>query len=172
MTLSTSQIFVPEIGRGLTALSGVIDKARDHCRANGVDPQTLTTARLASDMFPFSRQVQLATDHAKGMTARLSGREVPKFEDTESTFDELKARIAKTLDFVRGVPAAEIDGSETRAVTLTIGGTPRTFAGQSYLLHFALPNFYFHATTAYDILRHKGVEIGKRDFMGSLPPEL
>jgi hypothetical protein len=120
-------------------------------------------------MFPFARQVQLASDHAKGITARLSGRENPKFEDTESTFDELKARIAKTLAFVKSVPAAEIDGSETREVTLTLRGEPRTMTGLTYLVHFGLPNFYFHVTTAYDILRHRGVEIGKRDFLGPPP---
>jgi hypothetical protein len=114
--------------------------------------------------------VQIATDHAKGAVARLSGREVPKFDDTETTFEELKARIAKTLAFIKSVPAGEIDGSEAREITLTIGGNPRSFSGQQYLLHFALPNFFFHTTTAYDILRHKGVELGKRDFIG-LPPQ-
>ena len=118
-------------------------------------------------MLPFTSQVQIATDHAKGAAARLAGREVPKYPDTEQTFDELKARIARTLDFIGSVPAAEIDGSEEREITLTIGGNPRTFKGQPYLLHFALPNFFFHVTTAYDLLRHNGVPIGKRDLIGA-----
>ena len=117
-------------------------------------------------MFPLSRQIQIATDHAKGAAARLAGREVPKFEDSEQSFDELKARIAKVLDFVNSVEVAEIDGSEEREITLTIGGNPMVFTGMRYLLHFALPNFYFHASTAYGILRQKGVQLGKRDFMG------
>ena len=118
-------------------------------------------------MFPFSRQVQIASDHAKGATARLSGRENPKYEDTEQTFDELKERIAKTLAFIKSVPAAEIDGSENKELTIPIGGQPRTLKGQTYLLHNALPNFFFHVTAAYAILRHNGVEVGKRDYMGT-----
>ena len=118
-------------------------------------------------MLPLSSQVQIASDNAKGATGRLSGREIPKFEDSESTFDELKARIAKTVDFISSVGAGEIDGSEEKEIVLTIGGNPMTFTGQSYLVNFALPNFYFHVTTAYDILRHKGVPIGKRDYMGA-----
>jgi uncharacterized protein len=169
MSLSMSQASVPAITQMLTSLSAVIDKAAEYCRSKGIAPSDVTGAQLAPDMFPFSRQVQLATDHAKGITARLSGRDNPKYEDTESTFEELKARIAKTLAFVKSVPASEIDGSETREVTLTLGGQPRSFTGQRYLFHFGLPNFYFHVTTAYDILRHKGVEIGKRDFIGAPP---
>jgi hypothetical protein len=167
MSLSMSQASLPIFTQQLTSLSVVIDKAAAHCQAKGVNPKDLIDARLAPDMFPFSRQVQVATDHAKGATARLSGRELPKFDDTESTFDELKARIAKTLAFVKSVPASEIDGSEEKDVNLTVGGQPRTLKGQRYLVHNALPNFFFHVTTAYDILRHKGVEIGKRDYMGT-----
>ena len=162
-----SQASVSIFTQQLTTISGLIDQAVEHCRAKEVSPSDLIGARLAPDMFPFSRQVQIATDHAKGATARLSGRDVPKFEDTESTFDELKARIAKTLAFIKGVPAPEIDGSEEKDVTITVAGQPRTLKGQRYLVHNALPNFFFHVTTAYDILRHKGVEIGKRDYMGT-----
>jgi hypothetical protein len=169
MPLSMSQLTIPAITQMLNSLSALVDKAAACCRDKGMDPADMMGARLAPDMFPFARQVQLATDHAKGMTARLAGREVPKYEDNEATFEELKARIAKTLAFVRSVPASEIDGSEAREVTLNVGGKPRTFVGQPYLVHFALPNFYFHVTTAYDILRNKGVEIGKRDFIGGLP---
>jgi hypothetical protein len=160
---------VPVFVQQLNALSAVLDKAAEHARANGIDPGELVNARLAPDMFPLSRQVQIASDHAKGVAARLSGRDVPKYEDNEATFDELKARIAKTLAFVESVPQGEIDGSEGREIELTLGGQPRTFSGIGYLLHQALPNFYFHATTAYDILRHKGVPLGKRDFMGVRP---
>jgi hypothetical protein len=161
-----SQICVPVFLQMLQSLSSILDKAAAHARTNGIDPRELIDARLAPDMFALARQVQIATDHAKGAVARLSGREVPKYEDTETTFDQLKARIGKTIAFVESVPGTEIDDSEEREVTLTIAGQPRSFKGQQYLLHFALPNFYFHVTTAYDILRHKGVEIGKRDFIG------
>jgi len=160
------QASVPAFLQTLNSLSAILDKAAEHCRTRSIEPSELINARLAPDMFPLSRQVQIATDHAKGAAARLSGREVPKFEDTESTFDELKARIAKTIDFIKSVPANAIDGSEEREITLTIAGQPKAFTGQRYLVHSALPNFYFHATTAYDILRHNGVELGKRDFMG------
>jgi len=162
-----SQASLPIFMQQLTSLSAVIDKAAAHCQAKGVNPQDLIDARLAPDMFPFSRQVQIATDHAKGATARLSGREPPKFEDSEMSFDELKARIAKTLAFLKSVPASEIDGSEEKDVNLTVGGQPRTLKGQRYLTYNALPNFFFHVTTAYDILRHKGVEVGKRDYLGT-----
>jgi uncharacterized protein len=151
----------------LNALSANLDKAAAHAKAKGIDPSELVNARLAPDMFPLARQVQIATDHAKGATARLSGRENPKYEDNEATFDELKARIAKTLVFVKSVPASEIDGSGDKDVTIPVRGEPRTMKGHHYLLHSALPNFFFHVTTAYDILRHNGVEVGKRDFLGS-----
>ncbi len=161
------QASVPVFLQMLTALSAILDKAAEHARTSGIDPAELVNARLAPDMFPLSRQVQISTDHAKGAAARLSGRDIPKFEDTEASFDELKARIAKTLDFVSSVEVGEIDGTEEKEITLTIGGQPRSFSGQRYLLHAALPNFYFHVTTAYGILRANGVPVGKRDFMGA-----
>jgi hypothetical protein len=161
------QASVPAILQMLHALSANLDKAAEHEKANGVDPSELTTARLAPDMFPLTRQVQIATDHAKGIAARLSGRENPKYEDTESTLDQLKTRIAKTIAFVQSVPQSEIDGSEAKEITITPGGQPRTLSGERYLLHNALPNFFFHVTTAYDILRHKGVNIGQRDYLGT-----
>lgn len=167
MPLSMYQASVPAFLQTLTALSAILDKAAAHARSHGANPADLITARLAPDMFPLSRQVQIATDHAKGAAARLSGREIPKFDDNETTFDELKARIAKTIDFVSSVEVSEIEGSEDREVSVTIGGKPMTFAGHRYLIHSALPNFYFHAVTAYDILRHKGVPLGKGDFMGA-----
>ncbi len=168
MPLSMYQASVPSIVQMLSALAAILDKAAAHCEAIGIDPAELIDARLAPDMLPLKNQVTMASDHAKGMTARLAGREVPRFDDTESTFDELRARIAKTVAFVKSVPVAEIDGSEERPVTIKLrSGRTLDFTGQSYLVHFALPNFYFHVTTAYDILRHKGLEIGKRDFMGA-----
>jgi hypothetical protein len=167
MPLSMSQASVSIYAQQLNSLSALLDKAAEHCRTKGVNPSELIGAQLAPDMFPLSRQIQIATDQAKGATARLSGREIPKFEDTETTFDELKVRIAKTLDFIKSVPAQEIDGSEEKDITLPIGGQPRTLKGQLYLVRNSLPNFFFHVTTAYDILRHKGVEIGKRDYLGS-----
>jgi uncharacterized protein len=170
MPLSMSEASVPAITQMLTALSAILDKAAAHAAARGIDPTELIEARLAPDMLPLKRQVTMASDHAKGMVARLSGREIPKFDDTESSFDELKQRLEKTLAFVKSVPAAAIDGSETRDISLPLrSGRALSFTGQSYLIQFALPNFYFHVTTAYDILRHKGLEIGKRDFMGPQP---
>jgi hypothetical protein len=166
MPLSTYQASVPAFQQTLTALSAILDKAAAHAQSQGTDPGELMAARLAPDMFPLSRQVQIATDHAKGAAARLSGREVPKFEDNEQSFDELKARISKVLDFINSVEVSEIHGSEEREINMTIGGQPKTFTGMHYLVHLVLPNFYFHAATAYDILRHKGVPLGKADFLG------
>ncbi len=167
MPLSMHQASVPVFLHFLKALSANLDRGEAHARANGIEESKLIEARLAPDMFPLARQVQIATDHAKGAAARLSGRDVPKYEDNETTFAALRERIAKTTAFVGSVTAAEVDGSEAKEITLTVGGRPLTFDGQRYLLYFALPNFYFHVTTAYDILRHNGVELGKRDFMGA-----
>ena len=128
----------------------------------------MLTARIAPDMFPLARQVQIATDHAKGASARLAGVDNPSFADTETTFPELQARIAKTLDFVKSLKPAQFDGGFERDITLTIAGQKMTWKGDVYLHQFALPNFYFHVTAAYAILRHNGVEVGKRDFLGTL----
>ena len=151
----------------LKALSSVLSAGEQNALDRKIDPQVFLAARLAPDMFALPRQVQIATDHAKGAPSRLAGREVPKYEDNEASFADLQARIAKTLDYVKGFKAAQIDGSEGREITLPIGGQPMTFTGQEFLLHFALPNLYFHITTAYDILRHCGVELSKRDFLGA-----
>src|SRR5262249_49984046 len=124
-------------------------------------------ARLYPDMFPLSRQVQIACDTAKGAMARLAGVTNPAHEDTERTFEELKARIAKTVDFVRSVQPAQVEGTEDRDITLKLGPREVTWKGMQYLLGFALPNFYFHVTTAYDILRHNGVPVGKPDYIGT-----
>jgi uncharacterized protein len=165
--ISMHQASVPAILQMLNALSAILDKAAAHATAKGFDPSVLVNARLAPDMLPLASQIRIASDHAKGITARLAGREVPKYEDNEATLDELKARIAKTIAFVESVPSSEFEGSDERSVTLPLRGRTLEFSGLRYLVHFALPNFYFHVTTAYDILRHNGVEIGKRDFMGA-----
>ncbi len=162
------QSSVPVFTQYLTSLSALLTKAAAHAEAKKIDPLVLTGARIAPDMFPLSRQVQIATDHAKGACARLAGIEVPSFADSEASFPELQARIAKTLEFVKSLKPAQFEGSAERDVTLTIVGQKITWKGNIYLNHFALPNFYFHATTTYAILRHNGVEVGKRDFMGSL----
>jgi hypothetical protein len=163
------QASVPAFRQTLTALSAIIDKAAAFAAARKIDPAVLLATRLYPDMFPLLRQIQLTTDFAKGASARLAGLEPPKFEDTETTLDQLKARIAKTLDFVGGLKPAQIDGSEEREIKIPAGGQTLAFKGQGYLTGFALPNFYFHAATAYDILRHCGLEIGKRDFIGAAP---
>lgn len=165
MSFSMYQAAAPGILQTLKAIDGVLTKAEAHATEKKIDPTVLLNYRLAPDMFALTRQVQLVTDFAKSTMARLAGQEVPKYEDTEKSIAELKARIAKVTAYVQGFKAADIDGSESRDVTLPIGGQPMTFKGQDYLVNFALPNFYFHATTAYAILRHCGVNIGKRDFL-------
>jgi hypothetical protein len=171
MSLSMYHASVPVFRQLLSALATIIDKAAAHAEAKKIDPSVFTNARLIPDMLPFTRQVMIATDHAKGASARLAGVELPKFEDTETTFAELKARVQKTLDFIGGLKPAQFDGSEARDITITLQAGPQTFKGQAYLLHFAMPNFYFHVTTAYDILRQAGVEIGKRDFIHEIIKE-
>jgi uncharacterized protein len=166
MSLSMYQASVPIFTRMLTNLSAILSKAEAHAAARKIEPAVLLNMRLYPDMFALVRQVQLASDFAKGAGARLAGLEVPKYADEEASFEELRRRIAKTLDFLRGLKPAQIDGSEARQITLPIAGEPMTFTGQDYLLFLAMPNFYFHVTTAYAILRHSGVEIGKRDFVG------
>jgi hypothetical protein len=167
MKISMYQASVPRFANTLRNLSAILDKAQAHAEAKKIEPVVFTQSRLAPDMFPLSRQVQIACDSAKGAAARLAGVEIPKHEDTEQTFAELKARIAKTLDFVESLKPAQIDGSEDREVVLKLRGQDVKFNGLQYLLGFAYPNFYFHVTTAYNILRHNGVEIGKRDYIGN-----
>ncbi|WP_406857988.1 DUF1993 domain-containing protein [Alsobacter sp. KACC 23698] len=169
MTLSMHQASGPVFKTGLTALSAILDKTVVQCGERKIDPAVLMADRLAPDMLPFTRQVLIACDFAKNTMFRLAGLEPPKIEDVEKTVDELQARIRRTLELVDSVAASSVDGSEGRSVTMTVGGQPMTFTGQDYLLQFALPNFYFHLTMAYAILRHNGVQIGKRDFLGALP---
>lgn len=167
MTLSMYQASVPVFIQGLTGLGGVIDKAAAHAAERKIDPAALLQARLYPDMFPFARQVQIATDFAKGGAARLAGVEFPAYEDSETSFEELKARVDKTIAFIRTLDAAQIDGSEERDISLVRRGETSIVKGQTYLLEQAMPNFYFHITTAYAIQRHNGVEVGKRVFLGA-----
>jgi hypothetical protein len=157
---------IPVFVRMLGNLSAILDKAAAHAEAKKIDPAIFVNARLAPDMYPLSRQVQIATDMVKGCAARLAGIEVPRYEDNETTFAELQARIAKTKAFLQSVSAEQIDGSEDRKITLKFGSRELNLLGQAYLLDFVLPNFHFHLTTAYAILRHNGVEIGKKDYTG------
>ena len=166
MAVSMYQASVPAFVQMLSSLAAILDKAEAYAAERKIDPAVLLGWRLAPDMFALARQVQIATDHAKGCCARLAGVEVPKYADEETTFADLRARIARTIDFVRSFEPSDIDGSEDRGITITAGGRELRFKGQQYLVNFVLPNFYFHVTTAYDILRHCGLPIGKRDFMG------
>ncbi len=161
-----SQMTKPAFTQMLGALDRILDKLAAHCEAKKIDPAIFVTSRLFPDMFAFARQVQIACDFAKGAVARLSGRENPAWADTEATIPELKERIAKTLAFVMAVPDAEIDGSEERTITMKIRGQEMSWSGSVYLVHVALPNFYFHLSTAYAILRQGGVDLGKNDFLG------
>lgn len=165
MPINMYQATVPGILQTLNALSAIIDKAEADAATRKIDQGVLLGYRMAPDMFPLSRQFQLATVFATGMVARLAGVEVPKFEDTEKTLAEMKARINKAIAFVQGIKPAALEGCETREITIPVGGQPKTFSGQDYINQVALPQFYFHATVAYTILRHCGVVIGKRDFL-------
>jgi uncharacterized protein len=160
------QASAPRFANVLRNLATILDKAQAHCEARKIDPLALTSFRLYPDMFAFTRQVQIACDTAKGAVARLAGAEIPKHEDSEHTFAELKSRIAKTIDFIESVRAERIDGAEEKEIVLAMRSGERRYKGMQYLLGFAYPNFYFHVTTAYNILRHNGVEIGKTDFIG------
>ncbi len=168
MSLSMYQASIPVFKQMLGGLSGVLAKAEAHASARKIDPNALLQARLYPDMFALLRQVQVAADFAKSVSARLAGVDVPSFEDKEASFADLQARIAKTLAFIETLTPAQMDGSETRAI-VTQAGTPKekTFTGQSYLLNYGLPHFFFHTTSAYAILRHSGVEVGKKDYIGS-----
>ena len=168
MSLSMYQASAPRFANILKNLSAILDKAQAHCEAKKIDPLAITSFRLFPDMFPLSRQIQIATDTAKGAIARLAGVEIPKYEDTEQTFAELKARIAKTVDFVASVPPARIEGAADKDIAMKIAGKDTVLKGAQYLLGHAYPNFYFHCTTAYNILRHNGIEVGKRDFLGAV----
>jgi len=165
MTLSMHQASAPVFAQGLTGLLIALDKAAAHVEQRKIDPAALLQARLYPDMFPFVRQVQIATDFARGAVARLAGVEPPPYEDIETTFGELRSRVESALAFIGQFEAAQVDGSEERDITLVRRGESSIVKGQPYLLQQATPNFYFHLTTAYAILRHNGVELGKRDYL-------
>ena len=167
MTISMYQASVPVFLQGLKGLGAVLDKAAAHAAERGFDPSALLQARLYPDMFPLTRQVQIAADFAKGAAGRLAGDDFPAWPDDETSFEALKARVEKTIAYLETLPANRIDGSEDRDITLVRRGETSVVKGQAYLLEQAMPNFYFHITTAYAILRHNGVEIGKKDFLGT-----
>ncbi len=167
MATELYDLTVPPFTRGLRALSGLLDKAVAHAEATGVDPETYLSLRIIDDMNPLMKQVQTACDSPKLCIARLSGVAAPVNDDTETTIAELQARIADTLAYIASVPRAAIDGQEAREVTLTFPGGEMKFLGQPYVTSFAVPNFYFHLTTAYALLRGAGVPVGKRDYMGA-----
>jgi hypothetical protein len=165
-----SSASLPAFELGLTALSGVLDKAEALAAAKKIDPAVLLNSRLAPDMFPLVRQVQIAADGAKNGSARLAGVDAPRYEDNETTVEQLKARIANTLAFLKTLDAKQIDAAADREITFPLGPTNKGhMKGDDYLNHFMLPNFYFHLTAAYAILRHNGVDIGKRDYLGAIP---
>ena len=168
MTISLYAASIPVFKQMLNAMSGVLTKAEAHATAKNIDPSVFLQARLAPDMFPLVRQVQIAVDFAKGVSARLAEVELPKYDDNEVTFAELQALISKVLTFVDTLKPEQVDGKEGIEI-VTRPGTPKEkrFTGQAYLLTYGLPQFFFHVTTAYAILRHNGVEIGKRDYMGA-----
>jgi hypothetical protein len=166
MSISMYTASVPVFARMLNSLAAVLEKGAAHAEAKKIDQSVLLGTRLFPDMFPLSRQVQIASDGAKGGVARLAGVDIPVYEDNEKTFAELVARCAKTVSFLESLKPAQIDGSEDKGITLEMRTGPVNFKGQQYLLNHVYPNFYFHVTTSYDILRHCGVELGKRDYLG------
>ena len=167
MKISMYQASVPVFSERLRGLALVLTKGEANAIERKIDPQVFLTARLAPDMLPLTRQVQIATDNAKRGVARLVGRDAPVYEDTEASFAELQARIAKTMDYLKGIAPDDVDGSEDREIAFKAGPRELKYTGMQYLLHFAMPNFYFHVTTAYDILRHNGVPLGKPNFLGA-----
>ena len=166
MAISMSSASLPIFRTTLGNLNHILDKGLAHAQARNFDPSVLTSYRLAPDMLPFTRQIQIACDAAKNGVARMSGLEAPKFEDDEQTFEQLKARIAKTIAWLDTVPAAKLDGTEDKDITFPVGReTTRTMKAEAYLKHWALPNFFFHVSMAYAILRHNGVDLGKADYL-------
>jgi uncharacterized protein len=167
MALSMYQASVPVFTHTLKNLSAILKKAEANAAERNIDPAVFVAARLAPDMHPLSRQVQIASDAAKGCVARLAGLDIPSFPDTEASFPELTARVQKTIDFMATATQAQIDGSEGKTIVLKFPGREMSLSGQVFLLNFSLPNLFFHVTTTYDILRHNGVPLGKMDFIGA-----
>ena len=168
MSISMYHVSVPVFTKTLGNLAAILDKGAAFAALRKIEPSVLLAYRLAPDMLNLTRQVQIAADHAKRAPARLAGIEAPAYEDNEASFAQLRTRIDKTLAFIETLKPGQIDGSETRNITLKIGGSEQVLSGQAYLLHNALPNFFFHVTTAYAILRHCGVDVGKKDFIGQI----
>jgi uncharacterized protein len=168
MTISMYQASVPAFQKMLGNLKSILKKAEEHAAAKKIEPATLLTARLYPDMFHLTRQVQIAADIAKGGACRLAGIELPIYEDKEATFEELYARIDKTVAFLASFKPEQIDGKENADITITPGGRTLQFKGQPYLVHWVMPNFYFHVMTSYCILRENGVDVGKMDYLGSV----
>jgi hypothetical protein len=168
MSVSLYEVSIPVFTLSLSNLAAILDKAASHAATKKVDPKVLPAARLIIDMLPLSSQIQIACDTAKGAAARLAGIEVPKHEDTEATLDELKARVAKTLDFIKTIKPEQLEGAERREIVLQFPQSTLKFTGVNYLTNFALPNFFFHVTTAYALMRKNGVDLGKRDFLGQI----
>lgn len=167
MAVSMYQASIPQLKHMLQSLAAILSKAAAHAEARKIDPAVLLGSRLYPDMFALTRQVQIASDTAKGCAARLAGVEAPRYEDTEQSFDELQARITKTIAYLDSFAPAQIDGSEAREITIMVRDNTLKFSGQDYLISWVLPNFYFHVTTAYAILRHNGIEVGKKDYLGA-----
>jgi hypothetical protein len=168
MSVSLYDVSIPVFTLSLSNLAVILDKAAGHAESKKIDAKVLPATRLIVDMLPLSSQIQIACDTAKGAAARLAGIEVPKYADTETTIDELKARVAKTLDFVKTVKREQFEGAETREIVLQFPQSTLKFTGVNYLTNFVLPNFFFHVTTAYALLRKNGVDLGKRDFLGQI----
>jgi uncharacterized protein len=168
MTMSMYEASIPTFLHTLRSLKAILGKGLAHAEAKKFDPNVLAASRLYPDMFPLTRQVQIASDAAKGAAARLAGAEPPKFDDVETTIADLIARVDKTIDYLQSFKPAQIDGSEERTITIQTPRGPFTFPGMAFLRHWALPNFFFHVTTAYNILRHNGVDIGKSDYLGGV----
>jgi len=172
MTISMHSASVPIFVRMFANATQWLDKAEAFARAKKFEPEILLAARLAPDMLPLTTQIQIACDAAKFCVARLAGVEGPKFDDDEASLDDLKKRVARTIDYVQSVPAAQIDGSDARSISVPRRGGAVNMPGETYLKHFVLPNFFFHVTTTYALLRHNGVELGKSDFLGPAPQDV
>jgi hypothetical protein len=169
MSLSLYDASIPTFLHTLRSLKAILEKAVAHAEARKFDPNVFVSSRLYPDMLPFSRQIQIASDAAKGAAARLSGTEPPKFEDNETTMAELIARVTKTIDYLEGFKAAQFEGDDNRVITIKSPRMTLNFTAVNFVRHWALPNFFFHTTTAYALLRHGGVEVGKQDYLGPVP---
>ena len=168
MPLSMHYTTVTVFVRALSNLKSILEKAKEHALSHKIEEAVFLNARLYPDMLPLSRQVQIATDQAKGCAARLAGAEPPAYEDKEQTFDDLSARITRTIEYMKALDPSQFEGAETRELTRPVRGEPHQFTGINYLMQFAMPNVFFHTATAYGILRHNGVALGKADYLGVL----